>query len=251
MRENRLKTLWAEGKAATNCWIHTDSAFVVEAMAHQGWDTLTIDMQHGLIGVPEMHAMLLAVSATPTVPLVRVPWNDPAMIMKALDAGAYGIICPMINSREECERFVGACRYMPEGYRSVGPNRAIIYGGPDYMKMANQTVLSFAMIETREGFDNLEDICATPGLDAILIGPSDLGLSLGGEPRLDQTNSVVVEAIDHILATSQRNGLRCAIVNGSVAYAKEMIAKGFDLVTVVSDMALLRGGYELARAMRD
>jgi 4-hydroxy-2-oxoheptanedioate aldolase len=251
MRANRLKAIWSEGGTATNCWIHSDSAFVVEALAHQGWDTLTIDMQHGLIGVAEMHAMLLAVSATDTVPLVRVPWNDPAMIMKALDAGAYGVICPMVNNREECERFVGACRYMPDGYRSVGPNRAIIYGGPDYMKRANETVLSFAMIETREGLENVDDICATPGLDAILIGPSDLGLSLGGEPRLNQTEPVVVEAIDHILAAAKRHGLRCAIVNGSVEYSKEMAAKGFDLVTVVSDMALLRGGFDLVRAMKD
>ncbi|MGE0668624.1 MAG: HpcH/HpaI aldolase/citrate lyase family protein [Sphingomonadales bacterium] len=251
MRANNLKAIWESGKAATNCWIHTDSAFVVETMAHQGWDSLTIDMQHGLIGVAEMHAMLLAASATDTVPLVRVPWNDPAMIMKALDAGAYGVICPMVNNGEECERFVGACRYMPDGYRSVGPNRAIIYGGSDYMSMANQTVLAIAMIETNDGLANLDEICATPGLDAILIGPSDLGLSLGGEPRLNQTNPVVLEAIDRILAAAKANGLRAAIVNGSVDYAREMVAKGFDMVTVVSDMALLRGGFEMVRAMKD
>ncbi len=249
MRENRLKSLWAEGKAATNCWIHTDSAFVVEVMAHQGWDSLTIDMQHGLIGVAEMHAMLLAVSATPTVPLVRVPWNEPGLIMKALDAGAYGVICPMVNSREECERFVGACRYAPAGYRSVGPNRALIHGGADYMQHANDTVLALAMIETREGLDNVEAICGTPGLDAILIGPSDLGLSLGGEPKLNQTDPVTVAAIDRILAAAKRHGLRAAIVNGTVDYSRAMIAKGFDLVTVVSDMALLRAGGGLVRQM--
>ncbi len=251
MRENALRTIWGEGRAATNCWIHTDSAFVVEAMAHQGWDSLTIDMQHGLIGVAEMHAMLLAVAATPTVPLVRVPWNEPGLVMKALDAGAYGVICPMINTREECERFVGACRYAPLGYRSVGPNRAPLYAGADYMAMANRTVLTFAMIETREGLANLEDICATPGLDALLIGPSDLGLSLGGEPKLDQTDPAVREAIDRILAAAKRHGLRAAIVNGSVDYAREMAAKGFDLVTVVSDVALLRAGAGMVRAMKD
>ncbi len=251
MRANNLKAIWDAGRTATNCWIHSDSAFVVEALAHQGWDSLTIDMQHGLIGVAEMHAMLLAVSATPCVPLVRVPWNDPAMVMKALDAGAYGVICPMINNREECERFVGACRYMPDGYRSVGPNRAIIYGGPDYMKMANRTVLAFAMIETAEGLEEVDDICSTPGLDAVLIGPSDLGLSLGFEPRLNQTEPAVVKAIDRILSSAKRHGLRTAIVNGSVDYSKQMAAKGFDLVTVVSDMALLRGGFEMVRAMRE
>ena len=250
MRENALKTLWAQGKAATNCWIASDSAYVAESMASQGWDTLTIDMQHGLIGVAEMHAMLTAVSGYPVTPLVRVPWNEPGVIMKALDAGAYGVICPMINSREECERFVGACRYVPDGYRSVGPNRAILYGGPDYMKKANETLLTFAMIETKEALGNLEDICGTPGLDALLIGPSDLGLSLGGEPRLNQTNPVVVEAIDRILAAAKRRGLRTAIVNGTVEYSKQMIAKGFDLVTVVSDLALIRAGAEMARAMK-
>jgi len=250
MRENSLKTLWSQGKAATNCWIASDSAYVAEAMASQGWDTLTIDMQHGLIGVTEMHAMLTAVSGYPVTPLVRVPWNEPGVIMKALDAGAYGVICPMINSREECERFVGACRYAPDGFRSVGPNRAILYGGPDYMKKANETLLTFAMIETKEALGNLEDICGTPGLDALLIGPSDLGLSLGGEPRLNQTNPVVVDAIDTILATAKRHNLRAAIVNNTADYSRQMIAKGFDLVTVTSDMGLVRAGIDLVREMK-
>ncbi|MEN3973943.1 aldolase/citrate lyase family protein [Emcibacter sp. SYSU 3D8] len=251
MRENRLKAIWARGEAATNCWIASDSAYVAEAMAAQGWDSLTIDMQHGLIGVSEMHAMLAAVSASPVTPLVRVPWNEPGVIMKALDAGAYGVICPMINTREECERFVGACRYVPDGYRSVGPNRAILYAGGDYMKWANDVLLTFAMIETQESLDNLEGICATPGLDALLIGPSDLGLSLGGEPRLNQSDPVVMDAIDRILETARRHGLRTAIVNNGVDYSKQMIAKGFDLVTVTSDMGLVRAGFDLVREMND
>ena len=250
MRENRLKALWADGKAATNCWIASDSAFVAEAMAHQGWDSLTIDMQHGLIGVTEMHAMLAAVSSSPCVPLVRVPWNEPGVIMKALDAGAYGVICPMINTREECERFVGACRYAPDGYRSVGPNRALIHGGADYLAKANETLLTLAMIETSQAMDNLQAICGTPGLDALLIGPADLGLSLGREPRGNQTDPVVVEAIDRILEAAKAHGLRTAIVNSTVEYSRQMIAKGFDLVTVTSDMGLLRAGIGQAREMR-
>ena len=191
MRENSLKTLWSQGTAATNCWIASDSAYVAEAMASQGWDTLTIDMQHGLIGVTEMHAMLTAVSGYPVTPLVRVPWNEPGEIL-----------------------------------------------------------LTFAMIETKEALGNLEDICGTPGLDALLIGPSDLGLSLGGEPRLNQTNPVVVEAIDTILATARRHNLRTAIVNNTADYSRQMIAKGFDLVTVTSDMGLVRAGIDLVREMK-
>jgi 4-hydroxy-2-oxoheptanedioate aldolase len=250
MRANNLRAIWAGGKAANNCWIASDSAYVAEAMAHQGWDSITIDMQHGLIGVAEMHAMLNAVSASSAVPLVRVPWNEPGVIMKALDAGAYGVICPMVNTREECERFVGAARYAPAGYRSVGPNRALIYGGSDYMKQANETVLTIAMIETVEALEHLEAICQTPGLDALLIGPSDLGLSLGREARGDQTDPVVVKEIDRILAAAKAHGLRAAIHNSSVAYARKMAEKGFDLVVVASDMALIRGGLAQLREFK-
>jgi 4-hydroxy-2-oxoheptanedioate aldolase len=250
MRANALKAIWAEGRAANNCWVSSDSAYVAEAMAHQGWDSLTIDMQHGLIGVAEMHAMLAAVSASGTVPLVRVPWNEPGVIMKALDAGAYGVICPMVNTREECERFVGAARYAPMGYRSVGPNRALVYAGSGYMAQANETVLTIAMIETVEALDHLEAICGTPGLDALLIGPSDLGLSLGREARGDQTDPVVVKEIDRILAAAKAHGLRAAIHNSSVAYARKMAEKGFDLVVAASDMALIRGGAALLREFK-
>jgi 4-hydroxy-2-oxoheptanedioate aldolase len=157
----------------------------------------------------------------------------------------------MINTREECERFVGACRYAPHGYRSVGPNRALIYGGSDYLRQANETLLTLAMIETSQAMDNLDAICGTPGLDALLIGPADLGLSLGREPRGNQTDPVVVEAIDRILAAAKAHGLRTAIVNGTVEYSRQMIAKGFDLVTVTSDMGLIRAGFDQAREMRN
>ncbi len=251
MRENRLRAIWGEGKAATNCWLTIPSHYVAEAMAGQGWDSATIDIQHGMIGISDAYPMLTALSTTDCVPLVRVPWNEPGIIMKSLDAGAYGIICPMINSREECERFVDACRYAPDGYRSVGPNRAMLYGGPDYMAKANETVLTMAMIETKQALGNLDEICATQGLDVILIGPADLGLSLGREARGDQTDPIVVDAIDHILSTAKSYNRRTAIVNGSVDYSKQMIEKGFDLVTVTSDMGLLRGGAALQKAMSD
>lgn len=249
MRANRLQSLWSEGKAATNCWLTIPNGYVAEQMADQGWDSATIDMQHGMIDQAGMYALLAALSTTACVPIVRVPWNEPGIIMSALDAGAYGIICPMVNSREECEQFVGACRYAPEGYRSVGPNRAMLYGGADYLAEANKTVVTLAMVETTQALENLEDICATPGLDAILIGPADLGLSLGREARANQTDPVVVEAIEKILATAKAAGLRAAIVNSTVAYSKQMIAMGFDLVTVTSDSGLLREGRNQAEQM--
>src|SRR5690606_12194598 len=137
MRENRIRTIWAEGGAVINAWLGIPSAWSAELMAHQGWDSLTIDMQHGVADLSDMLAMMQAISTTNAIPLVRVPWNEPGAIMRALDLGAYGIICPMINTREQCEAFVGACRYHPDGYRSMGPIRARIYGGDDYAKEAN------------------------------------------------------------------------------------------------------------------
>ena len=135
MRTNKLKTLWQEGKTVVNAWVTIPSAWSAEVMAHAGFDSLTIDMQHGLADYATALAMLQAVSTTDVVPLARVPWNDPAIIMRLLDAGAYGIICPMVNTRAEAEAFVGACRYAPRGYRSYGPTRAVVYAGADYLSL--------------------------------------------------------------------------------------------------------------------
>lgn len=239
MRPNNLKTIWAQNGFVLNGWLGIPATFSAEVMAHLGWDSLVIDLQHGLIDYQMAVGMMQAISTTATTPLVRVPWNDPAIIMKCLDAGAYGVICPMINSRAEAERFVQACRYPPEGYRSSGPIRAVIYGGDDYQSKANETIVTFAMIETADGVKNLDAIVATPGLDAVYIGPSDLSLSLGGKGGLDQTDPKVVAAIDKILKGCKKRGRRAGIHTGSAAYAKAMIGKGFDFVTVLSDNRLL------------
>jgi 4-hydroxy-2-oxoheptanedioate aldolase len=240
-----LKQVWKAGRAASNFWLGLPAALGAEIAAHQGWDSLTIDMQHGQIDYAAMCAMLTAISTTEAVPLVRVPWNEPGDIMRAADAGAYGIICPNIETAEECERFVGACRYAPMGYRSVGPRRAMLYGGADYMAHANDTVLAIAQIETAKGLANMQAIAAVEGLDMLYVGPSDLGLSLGRSPKADQTDPIVVEAIETILRCAKDAGLRAGIYCRSVPYARDMAAKGFDLVTVISDEALLSAGAEV------
>jgi 4-hydroxy-2-oxoheptanedioate aldolase len=237
-----LKDIWRGGRAASNFWLGLPTALGAEIAAHQGWDSLTIDMQHGQIDYAAMCAMLTAISTTDAVPLVRVPWNVPGDIMRAADAGAYGVICPNIESADECERFVGACRYAPMGYRSVGPRRAMLYAGADYIAHANETVVAIAQIETAKGLANRKAIAAVKGLDMLYVGPSDLGLSLGRSPKADQTDPVVVEAIDVILHCAKEAGLRAGIYCRSVEYARDMAAKGFDLVTVISDEALLAGG---------
>jgi 4-hydroxy-2-oxoheptanedioate aldolase len=171
--------------------------------------------------------------------VVRVPWNDPGLIMRVLDAGCYAVICPMINTREEAEAFVGACRYPPEGYRSYGPYRAILYGGQDYTDHANETIVTMAMIETHEALENLQQILSVPGLDAVFVGPSDLGQSLGHGPGMDREEPEVVEAIDSVLAAARDGGLAAGIFTGSSEYASHMALKGFQFVTISSDVRLM------------
>ena len=186
MRKNKLKQFIKEEKPIINGWLQIPSSFSAEVMAHQGWDSLTIDMQHGLVDYTNALPMLQTISTTDVTPLARVNWNEPGQIMKILDAGCYGIICPMVSNKEEAERFVQACLYPPKGYRSFGPIRGLLYGGPDYGKYANDEILKFAMIETKESLENLDSIMSTPGLNGIYIGPADLSLALGEKPSFDK-----------------------------------------------------------------
>jgi 4-hydroxy-2-oxoheptanedioate aldolase len=242
MRENRIRNLWREDKAVVNGWLAIPSTFSAETMAHQGWDSLTIDMQHGVVDYQMAVNMLTAVSTTNTVPMVRVPWLDPGIIMKSLDAGAYAVICPMINSRAEAEKLVSYMRYAPRGVRSFGPIRALLYGGADYPAKANDTVIPFAMIETKQALENLDDILSVEGLDAIYVGPADLSLTLGCTPKFDQEEKPVVEAIDYIIAKAKQHGVFAGIHNGTPEYAQRMIAKGFRFVTLGSDARLMAAG---------
>lgn len=241
MRPNRVREIWQGGGAAINGWLAFASSLSAETMAHQGWDSLTVDQQHGMVDFQSAVTMLQAISTTETVPMTRVPWLEPGIIMRSLDAGAYGIICPMVNTRADAEALVGACRYAPDGYRSFGPVRGLLYGGPDYPQHANATVLAIAMIETRQALDNLEEILQVPGLDGVYIGPSDLALSLGGTPKPDQTDPEVVAAIEHICGSAKAHGVVPGIHCAAPSYAKSMIDQGFQLVTLGNDNTLLAG----------
>ncbi len=239
MRENTLKTKWARGEATVNGWLSIPSSFSAEVMAHQGFDSLTVDMQHGVVDYQVAVTMLQAISTTGVIPLARVPWNDPGRLMKILDAGVYGVICPMISNRAQAEALVAACKYPPRGFRSYGPVRASIYAGSDYGDRANDDILAIPMIETAEALQNLDDILSVPGVDAIYVGPADLSLALGCKPRLDQTDPPVVEALKKIAAACKRHNVVAGIHNNTSAYALKMIAEGYQFVTLASDSRFL------------
>ena len=207
MRENKLRSIWQGGGAAVNGWLAIANSFSAETMAQQGWDSLTVDLQHGMVDYQSMIPMLQAISTTETVPIVRVPWLEPGILMKVLDAGAYAVICPMVNTREDAQRLVAYTHYAPQGTRSFGPIRATLYGGADYFQHANRTIVTFAMIETAQALDNLDAILSVEGLDAVYIGPSDLSISLGCKPSFDELETKAEQAVAHILARARHHGV--------------------------------------------
>ena len=242
MRKNNLKALIKDNKTVINGWLVHPSPLGAELMAHQGYDVLTIDMQHGMIGFETALAMLQAISTTPFTPLVRIPWLEPGIIMKMLDAGAYGIICPMIETVEQAETFVAHCQCPPKGNRSFGPTRAMVYGGSDYPDQAGDEILPIVMIETRKALDNLDDILSTHGLGGVYIGPFDLSYALGCTPKADDFDTIVMEAIDHILDRAKYHKVPAAVHGIGHQFAAQMRAKGFNMVTAGCDAEFIRTG---------
>lgn len=240
MRANKVKDIWAAGGEVITGWLGIPSSISAELMAQQGWDALCVDLQHGATDYVDAVPMLQAISTTDTTPFVRVPWNDPAIIGKVLDAGAYGVICPMINTAEEADAFVKACRYFPKGGRSVGPLRASLYAGADYFQHANDTIITMAMIESEQAVKNLEGILETPNLDAIFVGPSDLAVTYGEAPGFDPRYPVVYEAIEYIAAKCKEAGVIPGIHCGSVAYGADMRKMGYRFMAYLSDFRMLQ-----------
>jgi 4-hydroxy-2-oxoheptanedioate aldolase len=236
----RLERIWKEGGTALNGWLSIPSSITAELVARQGYDTITVDLQHGLIDYQTALAMMQAVNAAGDATVIaRPPWNEPGIMMKLLDAGAWGILCPMVNNRRDAEALVAACHYAPKGYRSVGPTRAMMLFGPDYIQRANYHIITIAMIETREAFDNVEEIAKTPGLSAVYIGPSDLAQSLGYPVALDPTSDEMMEAIDRIRDAARSAGIKAGMHCMAADYARTMAGRGFQLITLGNDFRML------------
>lgn len=243
---NKLRALWDDGKQGVNAWLGIPSTVTAEIVSKQGFDSITVDLQHGLTDYAIALPMLQAIAACDATPMARVPWLEPGIIMKLLDAGALGIICPMVNTPEDADRFVRCCRYAPQGERSFGPARAQVVHGADYAKGANESVITLAMIETQQALANVSAIAATPGLTALYIGPSDLSLSMGYEPKLDHDEPAVLDAIGRILEAAREAGIRAGVHCLAPAYAREMLSMGFDLVTLGTDIRMFTAAYSNA-----
>lgn len=247
----RLRGLFDQGQPVLNAWCSVGNAFVAEIMAAQGFDSVTVDMQHGALDYSDLLPMLQAMRASGATLLARVPWLDPAHVMKALDAGADGIICPMINTADEAAALVSYTRYPPLGERSFGPTRAAFAHGAGYAETANARLLAFAMVETAEGYANLDAIAATPGLDGIYVGPTDLTLSLSAgrlAPKLDRDEPEIVAALQRIAAVCQARGIIGALHCGTPDYAARALGWGYRMVTVGGDTRFLSAGAAAAVA---
>ena len=236
MKHLSLKKKWDQNKSVVNGWCSIPSTVTAEIMSLNNFDSLTVDLQHGLVDYQQALNMLQSMSSRDITPLARVPWNEPGIIMKLLDAGFLGIICPMINNESDCKKFVQTTKYVPQGFRSSGPTRAALVHGANYHNEANDHIITLAMIETEEGLDNVEKISLVDGLSGIYVGPSDLSVSLGLKPGLDRTEEIMIKAIEKIRMTCKKNNKKIGIHCLSTNYLNDKFKEGFDLATIGSDV---------------
>lgn len=238
---NPLRAAWYSGRTTCGVWCASPSSVSAEAAAHAGADYVCVDMQHGAVGYSDAVPMLQAVQGVGVTPLVRVASSDAATIGVALDAGALGVVVPMISTPEAAARAVSACRYPPRGVRSFGPIRAAVAVGSREIE-ALEDVVCAVMVETVDGLARVDEIAATPGLDAIYVGPADLALALGLPPAYERPEAVHREAISMIEEACRRHGITAGIHCADGAMAARRIEEGFKMVTVANDIALVRSG---------
>jgi len=238
---------WAAGETGVGLWLALPDSSVAENLATLDPAYLVVDMQHGLIDYSDVRHLFQAAQRSSATPLIRVPWNEPGIIGKVLDAGAMGVIIPMVNSAEEAARAVSACFYSPKGSRSHGPVRAGIALGDGYAAEANNQVACIPMVETVEAVENIDEILAVPGIDAIYVGPADLSRTLGLAPLGDHDDPSFVDAIDTVLAACRRAGIPAGI-HANPTLVNKRRQQGFQMVTATSDLLALMAGAKAALA---
>ena len=233
-----LRASWASGRATVGAWCGIPSALTAEVLARAGFDWLCIDMQHGCMDYAEALEMIRALDTTSCASIVRVPWNEPGIIGRVLDAGADGVIIPMIQSAADAEAAVASCLYPPQGRRSFGPMRVGLRDGGSYFRRANGHILVIPMIETAEALADLDAIAATPGIGALFLGPFDMSVALGLQPRDNDGEDKFDQAITSIVAAARANGIGAAVLSSAKLF-QQRVEQGFDMISTTTDLAAL------------
>ena len=237
-----IKERWRAGEVTLGAWLMIPDALSAEILAKGGFDWVLVDMQHGCMDYETAVSMIRSIDLAGATPIVRVPWNEPGIIGRMLDAGAMGIVAPMIETPEDAERLVQACRYAPIGRRSLGPVRVGARDGMGYVATANERVCVLPMIETVSALESVEAIAAVPGVDALLVGPFDLSMALGLPPGDNDGQPAFDAAIARINAAARNQGLATAVLS-TAALAPLRAGQGFQMISVITDsQALMMAG---------
>lgn len=239
MRINTTKRLLREGKPAIGAWLTFPSPHVAEVMAHSGWDWVTVDAEHGPIGLETLSTMFMAIGTTAAMPLCRIPANDPVWIKRILDAGAMGIIVPMVCSAAEAAQAVQAAKYPPAGIRSAGGGRWRYWAGGDYPLHADDEILVVVMIEHAAAVERVDEILAVPGIDACFIGPNDLAWSMGLGKGPGASDPAHAKAVATVLTAAKKAGVPAGIHCRSVDEVATRAADGFQFLACTSDQYML------------
>ena len=239
MRPNKVKRQLQSGQPSIGTWLSLGSPLAAEQLTQAGFDWLNIEQEHAAVDATLTQSMLQAISLGDTVPMVRVPWNSGDWIKRALDAGAYGVVIPMVNSRAEAEQAVKACKYPPQGFRSVGGVRPRLYGGHDYIERANEEIVVIVQIEHAEAVKNAREILSVPGIDAYFVGPNDLCMSLGLPPSLEPDVPQFWEALDRVREAAAATGVAPGIHVATAERACRMLEAGYQFLSIASDAAFM------------
>ena len=239
MKTNHVRARLKRGEPSVGTWLVLPNLMSTQLMARVGFDWLTVELEHSPTNFETASQMFATIAAAGVAPLCRVPWNTGENIKRVLDTGAWGVIVPMVSNRAEAERAVAACRYPPKGMRSNGPNRVLLYAGADYQKHANDEVACIVMVETTEGIEKIDEITATPGVDAVYIGPTDLALALGLPPVMDNDEPKHVATVNRILDACKRHKIVPGIHTASSKFTQRYLDQGFQMVMLGADRAAM------------
>jgi 4-hydroxy-2-oxoheptanedioate aldolase len=245
MRENGVKRRLRQGQPSVGTWLSLPCPEGTRFLSQLGFDWLTVDTEHQPIDIRMAAEMFAAVAAGGAVPLARVPWNTGEAIKRVLDCGAWGIVVPMVNSREEAEAAVAAARYPPAGVRSVGGSLHAASFGTDtttYYARANDEILVVVQAESMAAVENAEAILSVPGIDAVFIGPNDLLATMGRKPAMETDEPEFVQALEHIRRTAARCGVASGIHVADAEAANRRIREGFQFIAVASDLRFMLAG---------